>query len=215
MDLVHRRLEAIRIGEELYFTGELCSRGHLSPRRARSGGCIDCETILRREYRKKRRAAGKKDNPPSEEQRQIRNARKRAKRRVAGIPPRRKYTTLEERKAARALYRKRHESKRKTWLKKHPHLRRIYEQKRRAKKRATGGSVSTDIVKRLMKSQRQRCACCMVALKETSYHLDHIIPIARGGRNIDRNIQLLCVPCNLAKSSRDPIEFMQSRGFLL
>jgi hypothetical protein len=28
-------------------------------------------------------------------------------------------------------------------------------------------------------------------------------------------LQLLCRPCNLSKSARDPIEFMQERGMLL
>lgn len=40
-------------------------------------------------------------------------------------------------------------------------------------------------------------------------------PLARGGTNQRTNLQLLCPPCNLSKSAKDPIDFMQSRGFLL
>jgi hypothetical protein len=29
------------------------------------------------------------------------------------------------------------------------------------------------------------------------------------------NVQLLCPPCNLKKHAKDPIQFMQERGFLL
>ena len=42
-----------------------------------------------------------------------------------------------------------------------------------------------------------------------------IKPLARGGTNQRTNLQLLCPPCNLSKSAKDPIDFMQSRGFLL
>jgi len=45
--------------------------------------------------------------------------------------------------------------------------------------------------------------------------MDHIVPLAKGGKNIDSNIQLTCPKCNLEKNSKDPIEFMQSRGYLL
>jgi hypothetical protein len=31
----------------------------------------------------------------------------------------------------------------------------------------------------------------------------------------DFNVQLLCATCNLNKNAKDPIDFMQSRGFLL
>jgi 5-methylcytosine-specific restriction endonuclease McrA len=85
----------------------------------------------------------------------------------------------------------------------------------RAKRRAlTVGILSPDIVQRLFVSQRGRCACCGTRLGE-SFHLDHIIPIAKGGTNTDENVQLLTPTCNLQKGTKDPIEFMRSRGRLL
>jgi 5-methylcytosine-specific restriction endonuclease McrA len=48
-----------------------------------------------------------------------------------------------------------------------------------------------------------------------NYHLDHIVPLAIGGTNTDDNIQLLRQKCNQQKSAKHPIDFMQSRGFLL
>lgn len=46
-------------------------------------------------------------------------------------------------------------------------------------------------------------------------HLDHIVPVAMGGPNIDENIQLLRQRCNNQKHSKHPVDFMQQRGFLL
>ena len=62
--------------------------------------------------------------------------------------------------------------------------------------------------------QRNKCAICKVSIAQ-AYHVDHIVPLARGGQHARNNIQLLCPPCNLHKSSRDPIHHMQSLGRLL
>ena len=62
--------------------------------------------------------------------------------------------------------------------------------------------------------QKWKCGICRTGVK-SGYHLDHIMPIARGGRHEPRNLQLLCGPCNLRKSARDPIHHMQSIGRLL
>ena len=47
------------------------------------------------------------------------------------------------------------------------------------------------------------------------FDVDHITPKAAGGGNEITNLQLLCKPCNNAKSDRHPVEFMQGRGYLL
>ncbi len=93
------------------------------------------------------------------------------------------------------------------------HKRAAYEQNRRAKK-AAGGDLPVDIVPKLLELQKGKCACCAKPLKGL-YHLDHIMPISRGGENTERNVQLLLPQCNMQKNAKDPIDFMQSRGFLL
>lgn len=37
-------------------------------------------------------------------------------------------------------------------------------------------------------------------------HLDHVRPVARGGRSTEGNIQLLCPACNLSKGARLEVE---------
>lgn len=137
-----------------------------------------------------------------------------------------------KRAARRAAYRKTHPEKdkqRHAYLKEHPeitakyqatyqktHLElfRIKNHDRRAKMIAVGGRLSKDIVARLLKLQRGKCACCGLALGD-NYHLDHRMPLALGGKNIDDNMQLLRATCNVHKGAKHPIDFMQKRGFLL
>lgn len=95
-----------------------------------------------------------------------------------------------------------------------PDRRRAAWQNRRARKFQNGGSLSAGLAGRLLELQRGKCACCHRNIKE-AYHLDHIMPLALGGLNSDENMQLLCPQCNMQKSAKHPIEFMQQRGFLL
>ncbi len=87
-------------------------------------------------------------------------------------------------------------------------------QKRRAQKSGSAGSLSKGIERRLFGLQRGLCPCCQMPLGD-SYHLDHILPLALGGLNVDANVQLLRATCNLHKHAKHPVDYMQSKGFLL
>lgn len=76
------------------------------------------------------------------------------------------------------------------------------------------GKLPYGTIPKIRQMQRSKCAICAASLAG-GYHLDHILPLARGGLHAPRNLQLLCQPCNLRKSSRDPIQHMQSLGRLL
>jgi 5-methylcytosine-specific restriction endonuclease McrA len=95
-----------------------------------------------------------------------------------------------------------------------PEIRRIANQNRRARKRENGGKLSKGLAAKLLKLQRGKCACCSEPLGE-DYNLDHIMPLALGGTNTDDNIQLLRQKCNNQKHTKHPVDFMQSRGFLI
>ena len=99
------------------------------------------------------------------------------------------------------------------WKSRNPEKVRLSNQNRRAKKIASG-NLSNGLSERLYKLQKGLCACCKQPLGD-DYHLDHILPLALGGTNTDDNIQLLRAECNMQKSAKHPIEFMQQRGFLL
>lgn len=89
---------------------------------------------------------------------------------------------------------------------------RAYDQNRRASE--SGGKLSPGLAERLIKLQRGKCACCKQPLGD-DYHLDHIMPLTLGGSNEDSNMQLLRAKCNLNKSAKHPVEFMQQRGYLI
>jgi 5-methylcytosine-specific restriction endonuclease McrA len=78
-----------------------------------------------------------------------------------------------------------------------------------------GGKLSNGIVKKLLKLQRGMCAACHCKLSKSGQHIDHIMPIAKGGANIDGNVQLLCPSCNLDKNAKHPIDWAQENGRLL
>ncbi len=44
--------------------------------------------------------------------------------------------------------------------------------------------------------------CCVRCGSKHDLHFDHIIPVAKGGGSSERNIQILCQPCNLRKSDK-------------
>lgn len=100
------------------------------------------------------------------------------------------------------------------WKATHPDELRRYCHTRRARKHRSEDRWTASDVRDIRRLQRDGCAACACPLKGKG-HIDHIVALVNGGSNGRRNLQLLCQPCNNAKHVKDPIEFMQSRGFLL
>lgn len=105
------------------------------------------------------------------------------------------------------------ESRAAEWRSKNRDRWNLYSHERR-NRLAESGTVSPGRPAELMRLQRGKCAVCRNDLT-AGYHIDHIIPLALDGPHEDGNLQLLCPPCNCQKWCKDPIIFMQSRGFLL
>lgn len=100
----------------------------------------------------------------------------------------------------------------KKWKQANPDAVRLMAHRRRCRKGAD--VLSRGIIKKLYKSQKGKCPCCNNKLGD-DYHLDHIMPLSLGGDNTDSNVQLLRSICNLNKHAKHPIDYMQSKGFLL
>jgi 5-methylcytosine-specific restriction endonuclease McrA len=100
------------------------------------------------------------------------------------------------------------------WHAANPDKSRLYHRVNQTRRRLAEGTHTANDILRIMKMQRNRCAICKVKLRG-KYHVDHIVPIARGGTHWPSNLQILCAPCNTTKHARDPIDHMQSLGRLL
>ena len=100
------------------------------------------------------------------------------------------------------------------YAKKHPDKVNARNAERRARRKNQAGIVSKNIIEKLKKLQNNKCPCCSMPLGD-KFHLDHIVPLILGGKHEDANLQLLRSTCNQQKYSKHPVDFMQSRGFLL
>ena len=98
------------------------------------------------------------------------------------------------------------------WRKDNPDAVKLLYHNRREREKT--GKLTKGIEKRLFSLQKGLCPCCKRDLGK-NYHIDHIMPLALGGTNTDDNVQLLRANCNLVKNKTHPVDFMQSKGFLL
>lgn len=58
------------------------------------------------------------------------------------------------------------------------------------------------------------CYWCNKPLKNKVVHVDHYIPLSKGGEHTLSNLVISCDTCNLKKHAKDPIQFAQSIGRL-
>lgn len=89
-----------------------------------------------------------------------------------------------------------------------------YKEYTRSRRGQLTGRLPRGTIKKIGSLQNWKCAICRCSVRD-NYHVDHILPLKLGGAHMPKNIQLLCAPCNLRKSAKHPVAFMQERGFLL
>ena len=98
------------------------------------------------------------------------------------------------------------------WVKANPdrarECSRISAAARRATRRGNGGVFTKQQWLDKLNYYNYHCAYC---LSESPFlTIDHIVPIARGGRHADENIAPACGSCNSRKAARTPLEFIAS-----
>jgi|LGVE01.1.fsa_nt_gb 5-methylcytosine-specific restriction endonuclease McrA len=85
--------------------------------------------------------------------------------------------------------------------------------KRKALKISTDdGTINKKSLESLLIKQNNKCYYCECVLVEK--HLDHYIPLSKGGANSIYNVVWSCPSCNLKKGAKDPIEFANNIGKL-
>ena len=89
----------------------------------------------------------------------------------------------------------------KEWRRKHPERVRANTVNRRAQMMQAKGKYTEIDITILYINQRGKCAYCGCDLNG-KYHVDHIVPLSRGGTDYAENLTLTCPRCNLSKGDK-------------
>lgn len=99
------------------------------------------------------------------------------------------------------------------WRKKHPDRIYFYNAMRRAKKKNALKMLSQEeqeaikaIYKKAREAPRVRCYLCGKLIPKGHRHVDHIVPLAKGGKHVPSNLAIVCDRCNLRKNAKLPQE---------
>jgi 5-methylcytosine-specific restriction endonuclease McrA len=91
---------------------------------------------------------------------------------------------------------------------------RIKNHTRRAQIKHNGGSFTFKELNALFEAQEGFCFYCgelLYASFDKDIHIEHKIPLSRGGSNNIENIVLSCAPCNLSKGTKTHEEFLATK----
>lgn len=84
----------------------------------------------------------------------------------------------------------------------------IYQIKSRSKKHNVEFNLSVEQLRKLTYDcYGTNCLFCDKIITISNYVYDHIIPVAKGGKSVIDNLQLLCKSCNTRKGSLDQDNF--------
>jgi 5-methylcytosine-specific restriction endonuclease McrA len=103
------------------------------------------------------------------------------------------------------------------WTAANPDGKAQFVRNRRARIAGASGSHTSVDIERIFASQAGKCAGCGITVDQNGkgrYHVDHVMPISRGGSNGPENLQLLCKQCNLRKHAKHPDEWAREIGRL-
>lgn len=182
------RQEAIKKGA-VTFRGNDCKSSHGGTRYIKSGQCVECIRVKQktpeiRQY-KKEYLAKNKDRFAA-----IRAQNYTADVRVAAI------------------------ERAKKWARANPDKRRAIRATDKAKRRAVEKrGDSSAMISEWIKRTPKKCYWCNLKCAK-KYHIDHYVPLAKGGRHEVTNLVIACPKCNLKKNAKDPYEFAASVGRL-
>jgi 5-methylcytosine-specific restriction endonuclease McrA len=102
----------------------------------------------------------------------------------------------------------------KDWWAKNKHLKKAYDAKRRAKRRLReGASLVGDLhVDRIISIWKKQsvfiCYYCGSEFSRLELHIDHVVPVSKGGHHTVYNVAKSCSHCNQSKRDKLPSEFI-------
>lgn len=182
---------------QLFPTDKRCSGcGALKPRtefsrrlRAHDGLYEYCKPCCSKRGRVRRLAK------PEEKSRQDKAYREKNKERLAA-QKHQQYLDDPERAKSRA----------KAWVEANRQRVSVHKKNYKARKRSAEGRYTVEDIALIRRSQRDRCLYCNCMLGGDE-HIDHLIPLSRGGTNWPENLALSCGYCNMSKRDKTPDEY--------
>lgn len=96
------------------------------------------------------------------------------------------------------------------WAAANPEKRKAIAHQYKAKRRSQEeGGISGGVLAAWTLEQPKVCFYCDVDCAG-NYHIDHFMPLARGGAHVLTNLRIACPTCNLRKNAKDPAEWIES-----
>lgn len=92
------------------------------------------------------------------------------------------------------------------WARRNLEYRKAQKAKRRARELGAQGTHTRDDIQRLYEQADGRCWWCGKRVGD-DYHVDHRIPLSKGGSNDVANLVIACPFCNMSKHDKLPHEF--------
>jgi len=170
------------------YTGRPCPKGHDGTRYTSGGVCVECAAIRAASPEKKAYDAAY------------------LKKNFARISLRHKQyheRTAERRRLVGRDWVARNKDRVRT-------IKTAYKARRRQQEQ---GGDSTPTIHAWEREAPKVCHWCGVKCPKL-YHVDHYIPLSKGGKHAVQNLVIACRKCNLRKSARDPYDFAASLGRL-
>jgi 5-methylcytosine-specific restriction endonuclease McrA len=181
-----RRSISLELGLKRYLTGKPCVNGHYAERITSTGQCTQC--LRDRDVR-------------------IADQRK---------------AYFDSRKAAKAEYDRRYREKnavrckqrQESWRSENREKWLLGARHGKASRRAVyRDGLSPEEYRDWINKARKVCYWCNAKCKD-EYHVDHYVPLSKGGQHVRDNLVIACKPCNLRKKDKDPLSFAALVGRL-
>jgi 5-methylcytosine-specific restriction endonuclease McrA len=217
--------EARSHGLKRYFTGKPCPRGHVCERYVSNTDCIRCtgnDKLLwhaenREKALKQMRVRYYANREQELEKARIYYIQNQERLREKVSKWRRDNPELAKQVLRRfyAANREKMNEWNRQWYEANWDKKREYRNRRRARKLASAGSHTAEDLAEIFRAQGGKCAYCTSVLGKRFRHVDHIVPLSKGGTDDRKNLQFLCGRCNNKKYNHDPLYYARTLGLLL
>ena len=98
------------------------------------------------------------------------------------------------------------------WRRANPFNAKAHAHNYRARQAGVPGQLSAKDLRARYRESHQRCHYCQTALNLSTFEIDHVVPLGRGGPNTTSNIVIACRACNTEKGNRTAREWEEARG---